>query len=261
MSADTKHWFQGQPVPGVDQSGIGASKYWSNGQPVPLISAAGGGGVSLSVPLATITLAAQTPAVASGKSVTVPAANVTLAAVAPSVASGASVDVPGVEITIGALAPSINGVTIAPDAANINIEGFAPSITARATAARGGGWLETPKIEKARRSAEKRRRNVWETLERTIEDAYAEASGLPRAEVKAQVSEALAERNPARVEAIVEQLAASKDPEAERIARQVEKQIAELERIANAYNWAVIAAQEEWQRQEEDAITLLLLAA
>jgi len=40
MSASTKHWFNGQPFPGVDQSGIGASKYWFNGQPLPLISVA-----------------------------------------------------------------------------------------------------------------------------------------------------------------------------------------------------------------------------
>jgi len=44
VSADTKHWFQGQPVPGVSQSSIGSADYWFNGQPVPLISEAGGGG-------------------------------------------------------------------------------------------------------------------------------------------------------------------------------------------------------------------------
>lgn len=42
MSADTKHWFNGQPVPGVDQADMGATKYWFNGQPVPLVTESGG---------------------------------------------------------------------------------------------------------------------------------------------------------------------------------------------------------------------------
>jgi len=43
VSADTKYWFTGLPVPGVDQAGMGAVKYWFTGLPVPLISAGGGG--------------------------------------------------------------------------------------------------------------------------------------------------------------------------------------------------------------------------
>lgn len=46
MSAGTKHWHNGQPVPGVDQSGIGASKYWHDGQPLPVIVATAATGVT-----------------------------------------------------------------------------------------------------------------------------------------------------------------------------------------------------------------------
>lgn len=39
--AGTKYWFKGQPLPGVDQTGLGASAYWFNGQALPFVSDAG----------------------------------------------------------------------------------------------------------------------------------------------------------------------------------------------------------------------------
>jgi hypothetical protein len=39
--AGTTYWFKGQPLPGVDQAGLGASAYWFNGQALPFVSDAG----------------------------------------------------------------------------------------------------------------------------------------------------------------------------------------------------------------------------
>jgi hypothetical protein len=150
----------------------------------------------------------------------------------------------------------------APEHATGRIEvSWASFETPEAGAARGGAWLETPQVETARRSKEKRQRDIWKSLERTIEEAYADAKGLPRKAVRPEVREALAPRDPARVQAIAAQLAQSGEPSAVRLVNEIEARLAELVAAALVYDRMEQQARVLWQRQEDEAIAVLLLAS
>ena len=63
----------------------------------------------------------------------------------------------------------------------------------------GGGWLELDAARQARKANEQRKREIWRSIELTIEEAYATAKGGPRKEVRQEVKLELAPRDPARV--------------------------------------------------------------
>jgi gas vesicle protein len=125
------------------------------------------------------------------------------------------------------------------------------------TPGRGGGWLETPDTSKARRDNERKRRKEWQQLERDIEEAYAEAAGILRAEVKPVVREALAQRNTETVRRIVERLAKSADPAAARLTERIEQRLDSIEQLARQIQDAEFARMAD----EDEAIQVLLMVS
>jgi len=127
------------------------------------------------------------------------------------------------------------------------------------TVARGGGWLEPKQVEKARKKAEREKREAWKRLEDDIADAYADATGQPRKKVKPVVSEALAARDPEAVRRLAEKLAVSADPEAVRLTQRIDERLAEIEQlaglIAEIERQAIIARMID----EDEAIAVLLM--
>ncbi len=127
-------------------------------------------------------------------------------------------------------------------------------------AQRGGGWLEPKQVEKARRKAERDRREAWKRLEDDIADAYADATGQPRKKVKPVVSEALAARDLEAVKRLAERLAVSADPEAVRLTQRIDERLSEIEQlaglIAEIERQAIIARMID----EDEAIALLMMA-
>lgn len=138
--------------------------------------------------------------------------------------------------------------------------GFFGDITTTTTGPVGGAWIETPANRRARKKAEREKRAAWKRLEEDIEEAYAEAMGLPRKKVKPVVSEALAARDPETVKRIAEKLAVSADPAAVRLTQRIDARLQEIEQlgllIAEIERQAILAR----IRDEDDAIAMLLLA-
>lgn len=148
--------------------------------------------------------------------------------------------------------------TPAFDSTAFDNDGFQVCVDEAAT---GGGWVELPETRRARRQYERKRREAWRKLEDAIEEAYAKATGQTRKEVRPVVQEALAQREPARVEAIAAQLATSGDPQAERLVAAIQQRLTELEAAALVYERMQEQARILWRQQEEDAIAILLLAS
>ena len=149
---------------------------------------------------------------------------------------------------------AFNGCAFEPTAFNASVcETPAPA------ARTGGGWLEYPEVTRARQSKERRQREIWRSMEQTIEEAYADAKGIPRKVARAEVREALAPRDPARVQAIAASLAQSGDPAAERLMEQITARLAELQAAALVYERMEQQAFALWRAQEEDAIAVLLM--
>ena len=123
----------------------------------------------------------------------------------------------------------------------------------------GGGWLELDAARQARKANEQRKREIWRSIELTIEEAYATAKGGPRKEVRQEVKQELAPRDPARVAEIVARLAETSDPEALRLVRSLNARLAELEQAALVYDRMEQQARMLWARQNEDAIVALLM--
>ena len=123
----------------------------------------------------------------------------------------------------------------------------------------GGGWLELDVTRQARRTAEKRKRDIWRSIERTIEEAYATAKGGPRNELRQEIKQELAPRDPARVAAIAARLAETSDPEALKLVKSLNARLAELEQAALVYDRMEQQARMLWARQNDDAIAVLLM--
>jgi hypothetical protein len=123
----------------------------------------------------------------------------------------------------------------------------------------GGGWVELDVAREARRTAEKRKREIWRSIERTIEEAYATATGGPRKEIRAEVRQELAQRDPARIAAIAARLAETSDPEALKWVKSLNARLAELEQAALVYERMEQQARMLWARQNDDAVTVLLM--
>jgi hypothetical protein len=123
----------------------------------------------------------------------------------------------------------------------------------------GGGWVELDVAREARRTAEKRKREIWRSIERTIEEAYATATGGPRKEIRAEVRQELAQRDPARIAVIAARLAETSDPESLKLVKSLNARLAELEQAALVYDRMEQQARMLWARQNDDAITVLLM--
>ena len=123
----------------------------------------------------------------------------------------------------------------------------------------GGGWVELDVARQARRTAEKRKRDIWRSIERTIEEAYATAKGGPRKELRQEIKQELAPRDPDRVAAIAARLAETSDPEALKLVKSLNARLAELEQAALVYDRMEQQARMLWARQNEDAIVALLM--
>jgi hypothetical protein len=123
----------------------------------------------------------------------------------------------------------------------------------------GGGWVELDVAREARRTAEKRKREIWRSIERTIEEAYATATGGPRKEIRAEVRQELAQRDPARIAVIAARLAETSDPESLKLVKSLNARLAELEQAALVYDRMEQQARMLWARQNDDAIAVLLM--
>lgn len=97
---------------------------------------AAGGGVSITVPLGTITITNNVPVVGAGASVAVPLGTITLSDLAPTVSAssgGASVSVPVALITITGNVPVVGaGASVTVPLNQITVTGNAPTVTASA---------------------------------------------------------------------------------------------------------------------------------
>jgi hypothetical protein len=123
----------------------------------------------------------------------------------------------------------------------------------------GGGWIEDEPVRRVRRANEKRKREIWRSIERTIEKAYAAARGEPVEAVRTEVREQLAERNPARVAAIVNQLSSVNGPQAQNIVNTLNARLNELQQAALVYERMEQQARLRAARQNDDAIVALLM--
>ena len=123
----------------------------------------------------------------------------------------------------------------------------------------GGGWLELDAARRARKANEQRKREIWRSIERTIEEAYATVKDGPRKEVRAEIKQELAPRDPARVAAIAARLAETSDPEALNLVKSLNARLAELEQAALVYDRMEQQARMLWARQNDDAIAVLLM--
>lgn len=121
-------------------------------------------------------------------------------------------------------------------------------------------WLERPKAKKAREDNEKANRRKWREIERIVEEAYLEATGQPKAEVKKQVKEALRDQSPQTVESIAARLRSSENAQAIALSQQIESQIADLKNLSIIYERMVDQAKIEFMQQDEDALVMLLLS-
>ena len=157
--------------------------------------------------------------------------------------------------------PNAGAYTLVAAAGVYAVVGQDATLTYVANETAGGGWLEEPDVREARQSKQRRQREIWRAMEQTIEEAYADAKGIPRKVARAEVREALAPRDPARVQAIAASLAQSGDPAAERLIEQITARLAELQAAALVYERMEQQAQILWRQQEEDAIAILLLAS
>lgn len=125
---------------------------------------------------------------------------------------------------------------------------------------RGGGWYERPQAEKARREADRKRREAWKRLEQDIEEAYADATGQPRKKVKPIVREALAARDPETVRRIAERLSVSTDPAATALMARIDERVSEIEQFARLIAEIERDMAIARMRDEEEAIVLLMMA-
>jgi len=135
--------------------------------------------------------------------------------------------------------------------------------TDTATTTTGGGWLpwlEKPRVKKAREDTEKAKRKAWRDIEKTIEDAYLEATGQKRPAIRKQVKEALKEQDPRTVQAIARMLTQSENTQAQILAQRIEAQMAELQNLSIVYERMIEQAMLEFMQQEEDALAVLLLS-
>jgi hypothetical protein len=122
-----------------------------------------------------------------------------------------------------------------------------------------GGWVEDEPVRRARQANEKRKREIWRSIERTIEKAYAAARGEPVEAVRTEVRQQLAERNPARVASIVSQLSSVSGPQAESIINTLNARLNELQQAALVYERMEQQARLRAARQNDDAIVALLM--
>jgi hypothetical protein len=91
-----------------------------------------GGGVSVSVPAAALTLTGYAPTVTNPLSIAIPAGALTLTGYAPTVttaAAGTTVSVPAASLTLTGYAPTVSiSAVIAIPAGGLTLTGFAPSV-------------------------------------------------------------------------------------------------------------------------------------
>jgi hypothetical protein len=124
----------------------------------------------------------------------------------------------------------------------------------------GGAWIEPRQAEKARRKAEREKREAWRRLEEDIEEAYAKATGKPRKQIKPVVREALAARDPESVKRIAEQLSVSTDPAAVALTQRIDARVSEIEQLVLLIAEVEQAMAFARMRDEDEAIALLLMA-
>jgi hypothetical protein len=108
------------------------------------VSAAGGGGVTVSVPAASLALTANAPTVTAtaNQTIAVPTAALSLTSFAPTVLQSQLVQVPAAALTLTAYAPTVTATAnrfVNPPAAAMTLTGFAPSVLAS-----GGNVVNVP---------------------------------------------------------------------------------------------------------------------
>lgn len=95
-----------------------------------------GGGTTVAVPAASLTLTGHSPTVLTPRTVSVPAAALSLSAYAPTVQTPRTVAVPSASVTLTGFAPVVvTPRTISVPAASLTLTGYAPTVATTATIA------------------------------------------------------------------------------------------------------------------------------
>ena len=141
---------------------------------------------------------------------------------------------------------------ITADSGCVTADGLDACVIVTPTPDAGGGWFDDDITERARKDGNKRKRQIWRSIEQTIEEAYADATGQPRKAIQAEVRQALAPRDPARVEAIARQLTKSNDPAASALLDKIEAQLSELQAVSVIY-------ERMQEPDDEEAMSVILM--